>query len=181
MENDKDSRLFSLLNSFLDEKGDGSNDTSLLPLSLPTDYAETYLKDRPDEAEAPAESAIRQKAESLSEDFKSTVRGKETADSSPVPESGIGSVSSPQPCQTSGSVSGPADESYDEFDPDTIDDSFFTETLARIYLKQHRYDKALEIIRSLYLNFPNKSIYFADQIRYLEKLIRINQKTENTE
>lgn len=119
MENDKDSRLFSLLNSFLDEKGDGSNDTSLLPLSLPTDYAETYLKNRPDEAEAPD----------------------------------IGSVSGPQPCQTSGSVSGPADESYDEFDPDTIDDSFFTETLARIYLKQHRYDKALEIIRSLYLKF----------------------------
>ena len=147
MENDKDSRLFSLLNSFLDEKGDGSNDTSLLPLSLPTDYAETYLKNRPDEDEAPD----------------------------------TGSVSGPQPCQTSGSVSGPADESYDEFDPDTIDDSFFTETLARIYLKQHRYDKALEIIRSLYLNFPNKSIYFADQIRYLEKLIRINQKTENTE
>lgn len=181
MENDKDSRLFSLLNSFLDEKGDGSNDTSLLPLSLPTDYAETYLKNRPDEAEAPAESDIRQKAESLSEDFKSKVRGKETADSSPVFESDTGSVSGPQPCQTSGSVSGPADESYDEFEPDTIDDSFFTETLARIYLKQHRYDKALEIIRSLYLNFPNKSIYFADQIRYLEKLIRINQKTENTE
>ena len=63
----------------------------------------------------------------------------------------------------------------DEADDDTepLDDTYFTETLARIYLKQHRYDKALEIIRSLYLNFPNKSIYFADQIRYLEKLIRI--------
>lgn len=58
MENDKDSRLFSLLNSFLDEKGDGSNDTSLLPLSLPTDYAETYLKNRPDEAEAPDTGSV---------------------------------------------------------------------------------------------------------------------------
>ncbi|MCQ2082957.1 MAG: hypothetical protein MJY58_00455 [Bacteroidaceae bacterium] len=52
----------------------------------------------------------------------------------------------------------------------------YSETLARIFLKQHRYDRALEIIKSLYLNFPNKSVYFADQIRYLEKLIRINQK-----
>ena len=56
-----------------------------------------------------------------------------------------------------------------------FEEAFFTETLAEIFMKQHRYDKALEIIRSLYLNFPNKSIYFADQIRYLEKLIRINQ------
>ena len=52
---------------------------------------------------------------------------------------------------------------------------FLTETLARIYIKQKKYDRALEIIRSLYLNFPEKSIYFADQIRFLEKLVRNNQ------
>lgn len=28
------------------------------------------------------------------------------------------------------------------------DDSCFTETLAKIYIKQHRYDKALEIIKN---------------------------------
>ena len=67
-----------------------------------------------------------------------------------------------------------ADEDQEDAEP--LEDTYFTETLARIYLKQRRYDKALEIIRSLYLNFPNKSIYFADQIRYLEKLVLINQK-----
>lgn len=51
---------------------------------------------------------------------------------------------------------------------------FFTETLARVYIKQKKYDRALEIIRSLYLNYPEKSIYFADQIRFLEKLIENN-------
>ncbi len=56
-----------------------------------------------------------------------------------------------------------------------VDNRNYTETLARIYLKQRRYSKALEIIRSLYLNFPNKNIYFADQIRFLEILVRINQ------
>ena len=56
-----------------------------------------------------------------------------------------------------------------------VENRNYTETLARIYLKQRRYDKALEIIRSLYLNFPNKNIYFADQIRFLEILVRINQ------
>lgn len=56
-----------------------------------------------------------------------------------------------------------------------LEKSYFTETLARIYIKQKRYDKALQIIKNLNLKFPEKNIYFADQIRYLEKLI-INTK-----
>ena len=61
--------------------------------------------------------------------------------------------------------------------PDDLDDSCFTETLAKIYIKQHRYDKALEIIKKLSLNYPKKNAYFADQIRFLEKLI-INAKSK---
>ena len=55
-------------------------------------------------------------------------------------------------------------------------DEFFSETLAKIYIKQKRYAKALDIIRKLYLKFPEKNIYFADQIRFLEILIA-NSKT----
>ena len=51
------------------------------------------------------------------------------------------------------------------------DEGYFTETLARIYIKQGRYSKALEIIRRLSLVYPKKNAYFADQIRFLEKLI----------
>lgn len=51
----------------------------------------------------------------------------------------------------------------------------FTETLARIYVKQKRYEKALQIIKNLSLKYPEKNVYFADQIRFLEKLI-INTK-----
>ena len=50
--------------------------------------------------------------------------------------------------------------------------SFFTETLANIYVKQGKYDKALEIIKRLCLEYPNKNRYFADQIRFLEKIIK---------
>ncbi len=57
-----------------------------------------------------------------------------------------------------------------------IEESYFTETLARIYIKQGRYSKALEIIQRLSLNYPKKNAYFADQIRFLEKLIINNNK-----
>jgi len=63
----------------------------------------------------------------------------------------------------------------DDSDKKDTEESYFTETLAQIYIKQGRYIKALEIIKRLNLNYPKKSAYFADQIRFLEKLI-INNK-----
>lgn len=56
-------------------------------------------------------------------------------------------------------------------DQELPDEEFFTETLARIYVKQGRYSQALAIIKRLDLNYPRKNAYFADQIRFLEKLI----------
>jgi len=56
------------------------------------------------------------------------------------------------------------------------EDTFFTETLSRIYIKQKRYERALQIIRKLSLKYPEKNAYFADQIRFLEKLIINNKK-----
>ena len=67
----------------------------------------------------------------------------------------------------------PENEDSDELQ----DEEFLTESLAKIYIKQRRYAKALEIIRKLSLKYPEKNIYFADQIRFLEKLI-INIKPE---
>ena len=60
---------------------------------------------------------------------------------------------------------------------EALDDNCFTETLAKIYIKQHRYEKALEIIKKLRLNYPKKNAYFSHQIRFFEKLI-INAKSK---
>jgi hypothetical protein len=70
----------------------------------------------------------------------------------------------------------PAEDASPASVPEDLDDSYFTETLAKIYIRQQRYEKALEIIRKLNLKYPKKSAYFADQIRFLEKLI-INDKS----
>ncbi len=56
-----------------------------------------------------------------------------------------------------------------------------SESLAKIFIKRGRYDKAFEIIKQLSLNFPEKSVYFADQLRFLQKLIVVQryEKAEN--
>jgi len=70
----------------------------------------------------------------------------------------------------------PEIEEPSESDEKEPEEGYFTETLARIYIKQGRYSKALEIIQRLSLQYPKKNAYFADQIRFLEKLIINNNK-----
>lgn len=60
---------------------------------------------------------------------------------------------------------------------DDSDEEYFTETLARIYIKQGRYQKAYDIIQRLGQQFPEKNVYFTDQLRFLDKLI-INSKNK---
>ena len=57
---------------------------------------------------------------------------------------------------------------------------YYTETLARIYIQQGKYQRALEIIKHLNLNNSKKNAYFADQIRFLQKLIR-NDNAKKTD
>ncbi|MDE6287166.1 MAG: hypothetical protein K2M00_00090 [Muribaculaceae bacterium] len=54
-------------------------------------------------------------------------------------------------------------------------EGLLSESLAKIFIKQGRYERAYEIISNLNLNYPEKSIYFADQLRFLRKLM-INQR-----
>lgn len=59
--------------------------------------------------------------------------------------------------------------------PETdISDSIFTESLAKIYIRQKQYDKAKRIFEKLNLKFPEKNRYFADQIEKIDKLITNN-------
>ena len=58
---------------------------------------------------------------------------------------------------------------------DTNDDlsnqsGFMTETLAKLYLNQKNYEKAIQSYKILILKFPEKNSYFADQIKKIKKL-----------
>lgn len=64
----------------------------------------------------------------------------------------------------------------DETEKELDDDFFFTQTLANIYIKQKKYNRAYEIIKRLSLNYPEKNIYFADQLSFLEKVIKNSNK-----
>ena len=49
-------------------------------------------------------------------------------------------------------------------------ESLMTETLARVYLEQKNYDKAIRSYKILSLKYPEKSALFADQIKAIKKL-----------
>lgn len=112
------------------------------------DYVSAYLA-----KDAPQESVPRLRGQSLIDDFLAGDNEKITLD-----------------LKNDAEQDAPAlpDEAEDVL-PET---SFFTETLANIYIKQGKYEKALEIIKRLCLEYPNKNRYFADQIRFLEKIVK---------
>ena len=148
-------RTLSLIDAFLgtlpEEQGSG------LPLAADVvgDYATRFLVD--DEPEKYADGSLELIDRFLAEN---------DSQSEAVPDSTVSGGQTPQPTLSEGLSS--IDEVMDE---NSLDESYFTETLAKIYIKQHKYSRALEIIRSLYLKYPEKNVYFADQIRFLEKLI----------
>ena len=53
--------------------------------------------------------------------------------------------------------------------------ALMTETLAKVYLQQKNYKKALQAYTILSLKYPEKSGFFADQIRAIKKLINIKE------
>ena len=51
-----------------------------------------------------------------------------------------------------------------------IKDELITETLAKIYVKQEKFNKAIKAYDILSLKYPKKSSFFADQINDIKKL-----------
>ncbi|WP_315578939.1 tetratricopeptide repeat protein [Hoylesella oralis] len=151
-------RTISLIDDFLDsiptENSNKAGNRKPTPADAALDYVSYLLETESEEEKKAIELAPQLKGQSLIDDFIFKEGGKITLKDDPETE--------------------PTAEEL----PDKIkdnDEEYFTETLAKIYIKQGRYSKALEIIQQLNLNYPKKNAYFADQMRFLEKLILNNK------
>ncbi len=158
-------RTMSLIDAFLGTLPEEHMDDALVAVESVGDYATMFLSGDAapiepvtSEVAAGVDSVLRA-IELISERKEET----EVAVSPDIPLEVPGTSNTPSAETITGDVLRNSEEPLDE--------SYFTETLAKIYIKQRKYSRALEIIRSLYLQFPEKNAYFADQIRFLEKLI----------
>jgi len=145
---------FELIETFLSGSVEKMRPKNIKSESSPitTDYASYFLSDKADSEEAPPMQYQETIDKFLEKDSISPLKIKlNQADESPEV------------------LSEPI------FEPPPVE-GFFTETLAKIYIKQKKYSKALEIFRKLSLIYPEKSRYFADQIRFLRKLIIYTNK-----
>ena len=126
------------------------------PADAAIDYVAYLLDTEGDTAAQEPEPVPEMRGQSLIDTFINADKGRFTLSDVPLPEEETPKV---------------AEQPEEE-----VGEEYLTETLARIYIKQGRYSKALEIIRRLSLQVPKKNAYFADQIRFLEKVIINNSK-----
>lgn len=145
-------RTISLIDLFLSRYGDAKTDQQELPVFTPVvDYSAML---RQTDTEIPESPANNLRHIDLIDSFI-----QKTEDHEPVFR-----INDAEPVSS-------VDNERSRESAANGDEAFLTESLAKIYIKQKRYAKALEIIKKLSLKYPEKNIYFADQIRFLEKLI----------
>ena len=152
-----ENRTISIIDNYLDSAPQPDDDEPKrkpTPADAAVDYVAYLLKTENAEETKEAEQSPQMKGQALIDDFINKDGGKIQLQEKPTYKPELDD---------------------DKKEPTESDESYFTETLAKIYIKQGRYSKALEIIQRLNLNYPKKNAYFADQIRFLKKLI-INNK-----
>ena len=163
---ERDSRTLSLIDDFLDslpkdneEENQKKGKRKPTPADAAVDYVAYLLESETEEEREQAAKAPQLIGQSLIDSFINNDKGKIKLNENPTLKPDLDS-----------------DLTTEKKEGKAGEQGIFTETMARIYIKQGNYSKALEIIRQLSLENPKKNVYFADQIRFLEKLIINNNK-----
>jgi len=163
---ERNSRTISLIDDFLDslpkeeeEPAKKKEKRKPTPADAAVDYVAYLLESESDEDREEVSEAPQLIGQSLIDSFINCDNGKIVLSETPTLKPEL------------------EDEASDS--KKEAEKGYFTETFARIYIKQGNYSKALEIIQQLSLDNPKKNVYFADQIRFLQKLIINNNKKQN--
>jgi len=161
---DKEKRTEQLIDNFLetippeDEEEEKTTKRTPTPADATIDYVSYLLQCEANEKAAQSEQLPQMKGQSLIDSFLEQEQGRILLNDLPSDYS-------------------VKEEETEE--PEDNEEEYFTETLARIYIKQGRYQKAHDIIGRLSNKYPQKNAYFADQMRFLEKLIINSNKNKN--
>lgn len=153
-ENDEN-RTVSLIDNFLSSiPDDNKNDKNNRPHSVPTiadltnDYA-AFLQMKDNDMNVKHENNGQ---DSLIDSFIQENKGKQRFD-----------LNNEDP-------TGPDNINNDDLD------TLYNENIVNIYIKQGRYQQALEILKSICLNNPEKNTIFATQMRLLETIVNNNKQ-----
>jgi len=146
VENNDGNRTISLIEDFLNQAKSDSSRPSIADLT--TDYASFLIKSeaKDEDVEEKENDAPQLRGAHLINSFIEENKGKQRVEIQELPEE-------------------------TEFcSPDISDEEeeIYTENMVNIYIKQGRYMQALEILRKICLNNPEKNINFAAQINLLE-------------
>ncbi|MBO4673951.1 MAG: hypothetical protein J5616_06350 [Bacteroidaceae bacterium] len=147
-------RTISLINGFLAgnriETDDNDAEENYVPsvADLTNDYASFLMQHNQQDDSKKAEESPKLKGEKLIDSFIEETKGKQRFE---MPNIDDEEFSSP------------------EFSEE--EEEIYTESMVNIYIKQGRYQQALEILRKISLNNPKKSPNFAAQINLLEIIL----------
>ena len=154
IEDSSDSRTVSLIDNFLEAQ------TPSIPVSHPIDAAQDYigyLMQRETQQGGQRQEALPMNGGGVVENFLEKEIGRIVLD------------------DNGESVHEETETRNTQKPQDEAENEILTEIMAGIYIKQGKYENAVKIIRQLSLKYPKKNRYFADQIRFLEKLITNNK------
>ncbi len=143
-------RTLALIDAFLSTAPEEVTSQTSFDYSM--DYTAYLLEETP-VADEPAEAMPKLKGHELIDNFIEKSETDPVVYLKPLREEEKAKAASSAETNETGRT----DETTETNTIEEEDDSCFTETLAKIYVKQQRYSKALEIIKKLSLKYPKKN------------------------
>lgn len=164
IETEEDSdRTISLINNFLttqkgDEEEGGTQEKRPSISDVMTDYASFLLatedKDKEGDNTAETDGQPKMKGGDLIDNFIEETKGRQRITMTESPD---------------GAPDG--DDTFTSPELTDEDEEIYTENMVNIYIRQERYKQALEILRKISLNNPEKNAIFAQRIKLLEVIV----------